>query len=202
MRYTVRPHARRESRSLCVRVLGRVICDVSGPIGCHLSSRCRRVPPVPSPFLLVLFWSLSLSLSISLPCSFASPSLILLLFSRLSFSLSTTLNATRGPEDAIRSALPSPSHICLRVTSPLGLTHAIAFLPSSLPVPSRGFSPLLRTPWPRSFPLRHCASFHPQPSLVSSRSFQRRCQWRVINPFSANRLHFIPFGEIISSFRR
>lgn len=34
----VRPHARRGSRSLCVRVLGRVICDVSGPIGCHLSS--------------------------------------------------------------------------------------------------------------------------------------------------------------------
>lgn len=71
--------------------------------------------------------------------------------------------------------------------------HPLSPLPStadfsSSPFPSQGFSPFFRA-HPRSVPLPppplppHCASFHPRPSLASSRSFRRLCQWRDPRPF-------------------
>lgn len=108
------------------RALGRVICDVSGPIGCHLSSRCRRVPPLPP--ALPRFSPLSLSSAfLSFPL-FSCPPLALPASNYL------CRHPPMQPSDAIRSALllslPHPSSR----ESPLGLTHAIApFPPYSTP---------------------------------------------------------------------
>lgn len=110
-----------------------MICDVSGPIGCHLSSRCRHVPPS-SPYSPATgFIPHPPSLFIPHSFSFFHPyllSLFLSFFFSLSVSLSLSL-ATLDTEDAIRSTQPSPSRIRLRVTSPLGLTRTI--LPPSPP---------------------------------------------------------------------
>lgn len=122
------------------RALGRVICDVSGPIGCHLSSRCRRVPPLPP--ALPRFSRLSLSSAfLSFPL-FSCPPLALPASNYL------RRHPPMQPSDAIRSALllslPHPSSR----ESPLGLTHAIAPFPPVLhsshplrPFPRRDFLP-------------------------------------------------------------
>lgn len=125
----------------------------------------------------------------------------LLLFHRLTISVATP---PMQPANAIRSALflplphPSsrnvPSRFNLRDRPPPPSRPSPFPLPSS-PFPSQGFSPFFRT-HPRSFPPPHCASFHPQPSLVLSRSFQRLCQWRDLGPFFAVNLRFL--GRVTS----
>lgn len=194
----VRPYARRESRSLCVRVLGRVICDVSGPIGCHLSSRCRRVPPflpparAPSSLALSLLLCLFLAL-LPLPPfilpfpSFPFPSSIRL-------SLSTTLDATRG-RNLIRATL-SLSHLSSR-NIPSQLNPCDCLPPSFLARTLAGiFSP---SPQPSRvrflFVIVPASILSP---LVSSRSFQRRCQWRD-RPFFRKQTPFS--SKIISRSR-
>ena len=146
--------ARARARALA-RSLGQVICDVSGPIGCHLSSRCRRVPP-PSPCYL--------QYSLALP--FSLPSFILL---SPSYSFSDYLchhppvhHHPRMQSDP-RCSLPLPSS--RRVSS--------RFNPRDRP-PSPSLPPLLTSlfalslagifsllPHPPSFPPPHCTSFHP-----------------------------------------
>lgn len=126
----------------CVRVLGRVICDVSGPIGCHLSSRCRRVPPLapvttfflspslsipPSfpfpPFVaLILPFSISLSFPPSLP-PFLSP------FRPVSLPYSFSFSLLRTLKDAMQPSLPSSFRTRLRIMYLLGLMYLLHGFP-------------------------------------------------------------------------
>lgn len=141
----------------CVRAraLDRVICDVSGPIGCHLSSRCRRVPP----FTPAISFSLSLSHPLPLPPFIhLSPSRS----SSVSVSVTTPL---MPPANAIRARDPR--------YSPPSLSR-----PSSRNVPSRfnlrDHLCLPLTPAPISLSALSLAGIfsllpHP-PSLVSSSS--------------------------------
>lgn len=174
-----------------MRVLGRVICDVSGPIGCHLSSRCRRVPPflpparAPSSLVLVL----SLSLSPLPPFSLPFPSFPF--SSSIRLSLSTTLDATRG-RNLIRATLSLPRLSSRNIPSRLNpcdclppsfLARSLAGIFSPPPHPSRVRFLFVIVP---------ASILDP---LVSSRSFQRRCQWRD-RPFFREQTPFS--SEIIS----
>lgn len=156
------------------------------------------MPTCPSPHLCrYLLSSLSLSLSsplLSLP-PFILPSLPLP-------SRSSSVCLCRHPlsPDATRERNPIRAPLALSLPRLFSRNVSSRFDPrdhpslppppstadfSSSPFPSQGFSPFFRA-HPRSFPLPptpHCASFHPRPSLASSRSFRRLCQWRDPRPF-------------------
>lgn len=152
---------------------------------------------LPSPLLLSPFLALSL-VPFSLP-PFILPSLPpppLSIFLRLSLSPPPPPDATRE-RNPIRAplALSLPRLFSRNVSSRFDpRDHPLPPLPStadfsSSPFPSQGFSPFFRA-HPRSFPPPHCASFHPRPSLASSRSFRRLCQWRDPRPFSRSISNF------------
>lgn len=151
------------------RALGQVICDVSGPIGCHLSSRCRRVPP-PSPCYLV---TLSLFPSLSLPSS-----------SSLPLALPPTISvATPPPPRRCNSRMQSdprrscPSRFHPRAKSPLGLTYAIALLLLFLLLLC-----LLRSNFPpRPFPRR---DFLPSSAPTIARFLLLIVPASILNPLS------------------
>lgn len=147
------------------RALDRVICDVSGPIGCHLSSRCRRDPPLTP---AISFPPSRPRLCRSLPPPLSSSRSPLALLPTISVATLPPMQ----PANAIRSApLLSPSCDHPRAMSPLGLTCAIVPLPPPLPYfhfpprpcPRRDFLPSSAATLARFPP--HCASFHPRPSL-------------------------------------
>lgn len=166
------------------RALGRVICDVSGPIGCHLSSRCRRVPPLPPALPRFSPLSLSLIRFPLLPFILLPPSCS----SCVQLSPSPPPDATLG-RNPIRAASLPPASILARVPS--------RFNPRDRPLP-----PVLHSSHPlRPFPRR---DFLPSSAPTLARFLLLIVPASILNPLSFHLALFSGYanGVISALFSR